>query len=491
MSLTSIIFISALQLAILNFEAGIISLDSKKSEEDSFKALSSKRTRLIHDITIPWNETMHRPWLVSKEDDDKLPSMMILLTNYGWNHPNQSLGLTFARTIRERELYSGLVNHPLFHPTAWEDIDNEILPIRNNTNYYVFLDRMSCTEENYPIYGGRLKKNRDYEFGRAPYEFGRAPGLSGLNNGIVKCSPSGGRDEELDELDLKATRLFQANKDKMLNINVTLMLFNCRGFGNCQNQKDPGLSTSIAYLSGNLQEIDEDIDQGLIPPPVRRPVLTLEEEASIRSCQAETERNFEVAYMGNFRSGKNDEWHKTHVGARKAYKKYHNSKQIIIQGKKEKKPMCNGTKYTLSYTDVLRRTKFALSPRGDNKFSYRFTEILSAGAIPVYHGDNYVLPFRPELFDWDKCAILLPEKYAGDVAMEYIQNKLLPDPDTMCAMRNYCYFEIYKKYIETNERIIYGLVKGLDLVAKGHSANFQGTKCNHTVDLDCNNFRRH
>ena len=452
-------------------------------DEESFVALASTR-RLINDVTLPWNETMHRPWLgEEKTETNNLPSTMILMTTYGWNHPNQNIGLTLPRSIRERKLYSALVNHPLFHPTAWQDIKSKSLPIRNNTNYYVFLDLMTCPETNYPVYGGGAEKNWDFEFNRSYYE--RTSGEN-LRKGWVACNPLGYKMAE--------SGLFQAAADNYLNINVTLMLFDCSSFGNCKNRKDPDLPTSIVYISGNLQDIDESIDQGLIPPPGNPTVLTLEEEESIRSCQAENQRDFNVVYMGNFRSGRNAEFHKIHGGARESYKKHHNaSEHTIVQTNLEPKPigqLANGTSYTLSYTDVLRRTKFGLAPRGDDKFSYRLTEVLSAGAIPVYHGDNYVLPFRPELFDWDKCAILLPEKDAGEVAMEYIQNKLLPDPETMCAMRNYCYFEIYKKYAETEEGIINGLVKGLNLVAKGHSAKFQGTKCNHTIDSGCNNVRR-
>lgn len=144
-------------------------------------------------------------------------------------------------------------------------------------------------------------------------------------------------------------------------------------------------------------------------------------------------------YTGNFRTGQNSEFHKSYGGAPHSYYEEHHNvmKKVIIQQADDPKPFClsaNGTKYTLSYTDILRSTKFALAPRSDNKFSYRFTKVLSAGAIPVCHGDHYVLPFRPELFDWDKCAILLPEKDAGDMAKDYIQDKLLTDPDTMCAM---------------------------------------------------------
>ena len=436
--------------------------------------------RLINDVTLPWNSSMYRPWLDTTSTSKNPPSTMILMTSYGWNEPNQTKGLSYARSIRERELYTGLVNHPLFHPTAWEDIENKVMDIHNNTNYYVFLDRMSCLEGNYPIYGGGATKNKDFEFGRTP------------NNesleGFVACSG--------DHLGLETTRLFQAvkEKDNRLNINATLMLFNCRGWGDCeQDGKNADPPTSIAYLSGTLQNVNEDFDQGLIPPPGKRVVLTLEEEESIQSCKAETEREFNVVYIGNFRSGLNSDFHERHGGARHSYLKHHNTTQkIIVQEANDPKPMgisAKGKNDTLSYTDMMRSTKFALVPRGDNKFSYRFTEALSAGAIPVYHGDNYMLPFRPELISWEKCAILLPEKDAGDVGMEHMQ-LLLSKPDKMCSMRKYCYFEIYKKYIESDVGIIDGLVKGLDLVAQGNSAKFQGFKCNHTEDLGCNNLRR-
>jgi len=376
-------------------------------------------------------------------------------------------------------LYSGLVNHPLFHPTGWEDIENSLLEIRNNTNYYVFLDRMSCSESNYPIYGGGNTVNRDYEFGRAPDK------AMMKWNGYYQCKPP-------EDLNLENSRLFQAansTANNHLNITVKLVIFDCAGWGDCHGKKPPDIPVSIAFLSGMLPQIDEDIDQGLIPPLGKRTILTTKEEESIRSCQAETEREFNVVYMGNFRSGTNSEFHKKFGGARSSYEDYHNeSKKIFIQDKHKRKPVGRDGK-ELSFTDVLRHTKFALTPRGDNKFSYRFSEVLSAGAIPVYHGDNYVLPFRPELFDWNKCAILLPEKDAGEVAMDYIENKLLQDPETMCSMRKYCYFEIYKKYIETGEKIIDGLVKGLDLTARGHTAKFQGYRCNHTEDLGCNNLR--
>ena len=140
-----------------------------------------------------------------------------------------------------------------------------------------------------------------------------------------------------------------------------------------------------------------------------------------------------------------------------------------------------------SYHSLLRNTKFALVPRGDNKFSYRFTEALSAGAIPIFHGDNHVLPFRPELVDWNRCGLVLPEKDAGETTLAKIE-ELLKQPKKLCSMRQYCYFEIYQKYVATPTKQINGLLEGLEALAKGPRKEHVGLVCNETSieSLDCN-----
>lgn len=138
----------------------------------------------------------------------------------------------------------------------------------------------------------------------------------------------------------------------------------------------------------------------------------------------------------------------------------------------------------------MRSAKFTFVPRGDNKFSYRFTEALSAGDIPVYHGDNFMLPLRPELVDWNKCGIILPEKDAGQKTVDLIA-KL--DPNTTCAMRQYCYFGIYKKYVDTSTKQIDGIVRGLDALARRKEGPKEpaGIICNETsiANMDCNPVR--
>ena len=106
----------------------------------------------------------------------------------------------------------------------------------------------------------------------------------------------------------------------------------------------------------------------------------------------------------------------------------------------------------------------------------------------MFHGDDYVFPFRPELVDWNGCAVILPEKDAGRTTLDYIDELTLEE---RCRMRNYCYFGIYKKYVETNAGQINGLIEGLEKLAMGNRKPFAGVRCNATsiANLDCNNIR--
>jgi len=465
-----------------------------------------KIPRLINDFTLDWNETMHRPWLsvfdkigntTKKQlNSTKHPPYMILLTNFGWNQPNQTDGLTFPRSIRERELYQGLINHPYFHPTAWEEIRNGTMSIPSNSskiNYYVFADLMQCTERNYPNYGGTLEDNMDVTYNRSTVKTGKEIGVSHyprMKNPFFKHP------------------LLPAKREEKAK--GTLIVLNCKGFGPGQGKKWPWVPVSVAALSGHFPKMNIDKDQGLIAPTVTSIQLAQKEQDFIANCDADTDplrRPFNVVYVGNFRNGKNLDFNEAHGGgARKAYQKFHNPEEgfviqnrikfdatnkntISIKGK-------NNTIYKLkkpSYKRLMRTTKFALVPRGDNKFSYRFAEALAAGAIPVFHGDDYMLPFRPELIDWNRCALILPEKDAGDTTMDML-NEYLTNPDKteeMCARRQYCYFGIYKKYIENPADTITGLVEGLEALARGERQPYAGFECDKMSieNLECNPLR--
>jgi len=471
----------------------VITSDILQGNPDPGKILHK---RLIHDTTIFWNETMRRPWLDSSLSLSSSPTTsiihkppMLLMTNIGWNHPNQTIGLTKTRSLRERELFTALVNHPWFHPTAWEDFETGKMQVADDQNYYVFFDDFQCRESNYPIYGGDKDDNWDFLNGRSGDSTHSRAQYCGLDEKVSNHKLFQNLSPELEA---------NSTVDRSTRANVTFILLICGGYGlalNCANKREAAqLPMSVLLLSGMFPAV-APMDQGLIPPSTNSAKLTPQEEDDIRTCRAEQDshRNFHHVYIGNMRQGKNSEFSEKWGGARKGYKKFHDNNRTIVFPPRGKPYPEESIVYNMSFSDILRKTRFGMAPRGDNKFSYRFTEVLSAGAILVVHADNYLFPFRPELFDWNQCAIILPEKDAGDPAMEMMNSMSVEE---RCRRRNYCYFEIYKKYIETDSLVLEGIVEGLELTLASRQKDKEppehpGVRCNETsiASLECNNLR--
>jgi hypothetical protein len=122
----------------------------------------------LNDHTLPWDFTIHRPWLDASAEN---PPAMLLLTNSGFNQQNQTKGLMEYRGVRLLELMDGIINHPWFHPTAWEDIESGTLILSNITRYYVFLDHDTCGEGNYPRYGHGRIVNMDKNYNRTGVDY--------------------------------------------------------------------------------------------------------------------------------------------------------------------------------------------------------------------------------------------------------------------------------------------------------------------------------
>lgn len=82
------------------------------------------------------------------------------------------------------------------------------------------------------------------------------------------------------------------------------------------------------------------------------------------------------------------------------------------------------------FLDLMRRSTFALCPRGHGRTSFRLYEALQLGAIPVYVFDDLWLPYTEEL-NWRRLAVLV---HADELAF-------LPEildavtPQTVAAMR--------------------------------------------------------
>ena len=319
---------------------------------------------------------------------------------------------------------------------------------------------MTCGESNYPIYGGGKKRNRDTSFNRT-------------STSNVKAW-----DEKIRD-----SLLFKT----IPHNRIKLVEFNCQGWASDRINRN--ISLAMVAISSFIYKRDQDIDQGLLPPAVSPTVLSDKQVTDIATCAAEevSNRPFFVTYAGNLRGGGGGRSFDKQFHTRLKFHKLHDDKEIFVRRyfntefKKSKL-----SKYT--YQEVNSQSIFSLAPRGDNKFSYRFTEVLSAGAIPVVLADEWMWPFRPELIDWNECAVIMPEKDAGAPTIEVLRNISI---EQRCRMRQRCY-EIYKKYGETTVGTIDGIVQGLELVAQGHHKPMVGVRCNASEPESdqCNLHRR-
>ena len=194
----------------------------------------------LHDHTVKWDSNMYRPWLDPSAPD---PPAMLVLTNFAWNHPNQTFGVQQYRGLRSAELYEGVINHPWFHPTAWEDIEAGRMQISNLTRYYVFFDFETCSESNYPRYGHGAMVNRD---------------------------KGGGRGADWEDNSLLFSKLFESNLPKLQN--AKNILFDCNGLGPTRfltkiREWASRLSITLAFIS--ISAFSDQVgpyDQGLPPP---------------------------------------------------------------------------------------------------------------------------------------------------------------------------------------------------------------------------------
>ena len=379
-------------------------------------ATTSWKKSPLHDTTLNWSTTVEREWLLPEK-----PLAMVLLTNFGWNQPNVTAGLEVYRGLRTRKLVHGIVNHPWFHPTAWEDINSGRLQVSPTTRYYVFLDRETCAEKNYPNYGlDGLHGNRDPVGGRGECCGWKEHFIHGVMNSTVMSSP-----------------------------NAKFVLFECGGTGPRGHfRQDRVLYNNsklvFASVSASVRQNPQPQDLGL-PPPAQHPYdLSTEQRRDIESCASEANRTKLLTYTGQFRTS-----------VRKELKKLDNGKDIILWNMRMNP---NNTAKGIQRLHLLAlESSFSATPRGDNLFSYRFVEVMSCGSIPVVHADNWVYPFAPQLINWSSIVVILPESRANETA-DVLRSIPLEE---RCRMRRRV-VEIYDRYLKNGEGTVNGIVESLE-----------------------------
>jgi len=104
------------------------------------------------------------------------------------------------------------------------------------------------------------------------------------------------------------------------------------------------------------------------------------------------------------------------------------------------------------YEQLMVNSNFALVPRGDALFSYRFLEALSFGCVPIVISDGWILPFD-RLVPWDR--ICLRVHTDAIPHLPQILSSLTPED---IIMRQEIVISTYRLYFLSLKTIIQGLM---------------------------------
>lgn len=154
-------------------------------------------------------------------------------------------------------------------------------------------------------------------------------------------------------------------------------------------------------------------------------------------------RKFFVTFQGRKTSKLRHELHDAFNGPQSKYRDWKNVSVTTVMDRMWKVKQQTGDHH---FNDKM-NTTYALLPKGDDRWSLRFSEAIGAGAIPVLIADGLTLPYE-EIIDWNTAAIRLPNSYAKD--SDKIMKALPSDPETIMKMRKAVY-DINRKYFATAE----------------------------------------
>jgi hypothetical protein len=138
--------------------------------------------------------------------------------------------------------------------------------------------------------------------------------------------------------------------------------------------------------------------------------------------------------------------HELHDAFNAKTSKYHNRRDIAIETVMDRMWNVNQQTGDHRFNEKM-NTTYALLPKGDDRWSLRFSEAIGAGAIPVIIADGLTLPYE-NIIDWSKASIRLPNVAAQDA--DQIMQALPTDKATIMKMRNEVY-DINRKYFATKE----------------------------------------
>ncbi|KAL3786544.1 hypothetical protein HJC23_006794 [Cyclotella cryptica] len=351
----------------------------------------------------------------------------VVTTNYGWNTPASR---NFTRRIISGQFFRAVISHPKYNASAWQDLEIHPDP---NRKLAVFLDIDTCVEMNYPVYG----KKEDWSVNAE-----KNHSTSGSWNSVLSSS-------------CQFIRQAVQSPALLANPYSKLVLLDCSGkrsthlrqvcFESFINSTKQAI---IAYTSISREDASK-VDIGLPPPAIKPVRLTSEERVSIKECK---KRKYIFSFQGQRNYGR----------GQMAFLTGDDVYINLIDQEKYAKDITVGGGDSMKYTSIMKQSMFAASPRGDELFSYRFAEVLSAGAVPVVYADGWLPPFNTfnetteQAFNWSDCAVFIPEsdyKKTLDI--------LRAIPDAKRCMMQQCALGAWDMYLSSRSGWLRGILESL------------------------------
>jgi len=176
-----------------------------------------------------------------------------------------------------------------------------------------------------------------------------------------------------------------------------------------------------------------------------------------KRMKVEQDRKFFVTFQGRKTSKLRHELHDAFNLHRKFSKFQNISVETVMDRMWNVKQQTGDAKFNMKMNAT-----YVLLPKGDDRWSLRFSETLGAGAIPVIMADGLTLPYE-HIIDWSKAAIRLPNNYSTNA--DEIMKRLPSDKETILKMRQAVY-DINAKYFQNPNVRADAMLKEADAVVK-------------------------
>ena len=360
----------------------------------------------------------------------------LTFTNFGWFHPNPEIAIGTGRFKSSAVYADAIVKHPRYNSSAWERLSNNPDPTRP---IVAFIDVETCGETCWPVMCS-YETSVDLENNRTAM-----PGY--LHNNMC----------ELIERALSSPAM-NAPSSRLVVMSCfpghpeCLMNYTHNGYRN----RTIFDKLVVAHQTSHIINGVAKNDMGIPPLPIKPVVLNNSEREDIANCRGNVTRPLIFFFKGRGRFQQfNEYWEPLHgtpgVYANFGSDHYTNDETIVAYSH-------NRTQFgNDTYMNLLRSSRFAGAPRGDCLYSYRFSEVLSAGAIPVVYADGWILPYTKDIVNWNDVSLLLPQAEVNRT-MDVLKSF---NSDRLCEMQQKV-VQFYDEYVRDSDARLRGILKVLE-----------------------------